>query len=701
MQLLIAEKPSAARDLARTLDVDDDQGDYLQGNGYVISWCVGHVAQLAPPAHYKDSWANWSIKDLPILPDPLHLQVQDRARSRWSVLEELLTDSSFDAVINACDAGREGELIFRNVYRLSRSDLRIRRLWLSDLTPAGIRRAVDDIRPGHDYDNLAAAARARSEADWIIGLNATRALTLTSNGQQVLSLGRVQTPTLALVVQRDKEIENFEPQPFWRVHAEFQPNDTEATFEAVWHDDDTKRLWDKADATAILEALEEADAYIDFTDDSGPAVVTSAETKQTTSHSPSLYDLTSLQRRMNSRHGLTSSQTLQAAQSLYEQKALTYPRTDSQALPSTLTDTFKDRLRIQSSFPWYDGFDIEDSSAIQRHIDDDAVTDHHAIVPTEQAPDLESLDAAARHVYEAVARRFLAAFMPPAAYEKMRLDVDVDGHAFRAEARAQVFDGWHAVDPPESSGDDLPTSLPSLAKGDHLHIANVRLHEGHTRPPSRYNENSLLAAMENCGEDLEDADLRTALDTDAGGLGTPATRANILEKLLDRDYLQRKGKQLRSTQLGRELIDALPGTALTSPELTARWEVALQMIEEGELSADNFLTKVKDRTVGLINNLTAETLELPSLAPEALGECPLCGRDVYEADTVYTCQSGRDCDFFLGQSILGRKLPSSEIETLLEGDKTRELDGFTSKDGGDFSARLSLDEDAELDFHFE
>lgn len=696
MKLVIAEKPSAARDIANVIGATDHCDTHLEGNDYIVTWCVGHLAQLAPPSDYNPDYQTWSLDDLPILPTNFQLNVPDSLTDRWDVLESFLTDASFEAVINACDAGREGQLIFHRVYELSNSSLPVKRLWLNDLTEEGVRRAFDALSPTSNYASLTEAARCRARADWLIGINGTRALTLTANGRDTLSVGRVQTPTLALIVQRDDAIESFTPQPFWRLTATFQPPDnTTLSFEATWHDNETDRIWDHEKATSIKTDLEDEASFVDLSNE-GPATVTSCSTKQTNSYSPSLFDLTALQRTMNSRRNLTSEQTLSAAQTLYEHGFITYPRTDSTALPTTIQTDLEDRLNAQSSLPWATVPDTASLEHVDRHIDDDEVSDHHAIIPTNTTPDTSNLSDDEASLYKAISKRFLAAFCPPATFENMTLDVEIAGHSFRAKSRAKLSPGWHAVDPPDSTN-DLPDSLPSFTAGDSLDLDSVELEESQTRPPDPYNENSLLQTMETCGQDIDDPDLNDALGDDLGGLGTPATRANIIEKLLARNYIERRDSQLRSTQLGRDLIYSLPDTLLSSPEMTARWEAALEWIQQEKLDPSRFMTRVKDRAVEFLNDLRASDIVLPSLTQTSLGSCPECDEPVYQYDKVYTCESGRDCPFIISRTILDRDIPPSAIKSILQGQRTQKLDNFTSSNGNTFAARLDY-ADGDLDF---
>ncbi len=693
MRLIIAEKPSAARDIAEVLfaRARNNDKEYLESDSDIVTWCVGHVAKLAEPAHYNPDWGTWTIGALPMMPDNFELIPKPHLLDRWKVLRELLHDDRFTEVVNACDAGREGELIFRNVYEAADATLPIRRLWLDDLTPEGVRKAFDALEDGAVYQALADAARCRSEADWLVGLNATRAMTLQTGGRQTLSLGRVQTPTLAMLVDRERAIDAFEPDDFWRVHAILEADGTQ--FEAVYlrnagADRDDKRFHDADAAQAVLDAVV-----------SQPATVTLCDTHTTKQSAPALYDLTALQREMNKREGLTAQQTLEAAQKLYEAKLLTYPRTDSRHLPSTIRSTLADRLEAQKTTPWAELVDAA-GELDSKHVNDAKVSDHHAIIPTAKAPDLDTLNGAARYIYEAVARRFLATHYPPAVFDRVTLELTSGDHILGAKGKALVDGGWHRVERPGKLRDsDEVERLPALEEGRAVEPTDGRLHHGQTRPPDHYNENSLLGAMETAGGALDDDELRRAMK--GGGLGTPATRASIIEKIIEREYVHRSGKHLLPTELGSELIDALPDPDLKSPRQTARWETALAMVEDGKLSRSDFMDKVRHRTQQLVARISAERITLDALETESLGTCPLCGAGVFAAKSVYTCRTGRDCDFVIWKTIAKKRITESVVQQLIAGKTTRELKGFTSKKGNKFSARLKLTEDGRAKMHFD
>ena len=692
MQLVIAEKPSAAFDIAHVLRARDKKKGYVEGDNYVVTWCLGHVVQLAEPQSYNPEWSSWSLDSLPMLPQTFQLQVSGSksVADQWSVLDRLLNDDRFDTVINACDAGREGELIFRNVYDLSGSSLPMKRLWLDDLTPEGVKKALESVRPGTDYDHLADAARSRSEADWLVGLNATRAMTLKAGGAVLLSIGRVQTPTLALIVDRQRAIDEFVSETFWQVFATFA-TDSGETWEGQYvRPDGSDRFDDQPAADALLRDVAQK-----------PATVAQVERKESKSHPPKFFDLTTLQREMNKTHGLSAQRTLDCAQALYStHKVLTYPRTSSRYLPETITSTLKGRVDALASGP----FEMFADQALEhglelgsKYINNAGVTDHHAIIPTEKPANLDSLNRDEQCVYEAVVRRFLAAFFPPARFAKSTITARVADHSFVAKGKVLLEEGWQIVEPPSKSSKD--NDLPPVDEGATANVADTRLHEGSTRPPDRFNEASLLGAMETAGTELDDDDAREAMKD--AGLGTDATRAGIIETLLARDYIERQGKHLVPTPLGSELIDALPDESLKSPELTGKWETALTYMERGKIERPAFMAQVRKLASGVVENIIGRQVHLPSAGPDILGTCPLCKADVLEGKKAYYCKTGRDCDFVIFKKIAGKRISTSIATQLLEGKTTQKLKGFKSKAGKKFSTKLTLGDDGKVKFVFD
>jgi DNA topoisomerase-3 len=632
MQLIVAEKPSVARDLARVLGVRPAGRGAFEGPQSVISWCVGHLVELEEPAAYDPRWKAWRLDTLPMLPAHFKLRPVASGRDQLKTLRALLRDSRFDEVVNACDAGREGELIFRYVYQLAGCRLPVRRLWISSLTDEAVRRGFQSLRPGSEYDALADAARCRSEADWLVGLNATRAVTVRHRqgpDSPLYSIGRVQTPTLALLVTREKAIQSFVPRDYWEVRGTFTTAGGER-FEAFFTHERRTRLAIRTDVDQLLARL---DRHPAAADPDGP-VVERVQQKTLREPPPLLFDLTSLQRTANRRFGLSASRTLEVAQALYEtHKVLTYPRTDSRYLTRDLAATVPRLLQTLAALPDYAPFArrlLDTPAALtgnnRRIFDDSKVEDHHAIIPTGKPVDLAALDRDAQRVFDLVARRFLGAFFPdaefasaeaivrcgplppgsegksppePAAGEGGAAEVLMEAlppppDRFRARGRVRLAAGWQEVagfGAPDESGDKAgkEMALPALTQGQKLDGAFAAV-AGQTRPPPRFSEATLLSAMETAGRGIEDEELRRAMkDT---GLGTPATRAATIETLIKRTFIRRDGKTLHPTPTGMALLDALPVQSLASAELTGSWEARLARIARGGDRRDGFMRDI-------------------------------------------------------------------------------------------------------------
>jgi DNA topoisomerase-3 len=646
MQLVIAEKPSVARDIARVLGVKGSGRASLEGAGRVITWCVGHLVELDEPAAYDPRWKPWRLDTLPMIPARFRLRPVASSRDQLEVVRKLLADRRFTEVVNACDAGREGELIFRYVYELAGCRLPVRRLWISSMTDEAIRAGFAGLRPATHYDPLADAARCRSEADWLVGLNATRAVTVrhrTGPGSTLYSIGRVQTPTLALLVEREKAILSFVPRDYWELRARLErPGAAEQGFTALWTRGKVTRFGVREAAEVVL--ARDA-AHASAGDPEGP-VVERVEQKKTREPPPLLFDLTSLQRTANRRFGLSAQRTLEVAQALYEtHKLLTYPRTDARHLSGDLAGELPRILRGVAQIPDYGGFVaplLERPPGVgnRRVFDDSKVQDHHAIIPTGKATRLEALDRDERRVYDLVVRRFLGAFYPDAEFASTELvvrvgapvaderppDKDADRETmlegtppppdrFVARGRVRLVAGWQSVAGfgEEAGKDDLEQTLPAVVEGERLDGA-FELLARQTRPPPRHTEATLLSAMETAGRTIDDEALRHAMRD--CGLGTPATRAATIETLLKRGFIARQGKQLAATPVGVGLIEALPVPSLSSPELTGRWEARLARIARAEESRPAFMDDIATYVREMVNAIRAmSTLPTPPPPP--------------------------------------------------------------------------------------
>ncbi len=722
MRLVVAEKPSVARDLAKVLGVRGRGDGCLVGDALVITWCVGHLVELAEPSHYDERWKRWSLDTLPMLPQSFALKARkDGAADQWKAVRDLLRDKRFDAVVNACDAGREGELIFRYAYELAGCKHPVQRLWLSSLTDEAIERGWKGLRDGRLLDPLADAARCRSEADWLVGLNATRALTCLSRaggGSQMLSIGRVQTPTLAMIVARDRAIEAFVPETFHRVVGTFTAPD--GAWQAAWfqeggqaperetEDDEApraERVAERAHADQIAEAARGREGVVEV-----------SEQKESREPPPLLYDLTSLQRRANQRYGFDAGQTLAIAQALYEKhKLLSYPRTDARHLTPDQVAELPGIVRGLRAVPVYAPF-VDDvlSRPItpgRRVVDAAEVGDHHAIIPTGRAPGAAALSVDEKRVFDLVARRFLAALSPDAVLARGVLIVAVppggplpDGITaplrFRAKGRAVRFAGWRAVDPPPPRKD---TFLPAVDVGAVVPADPVDVLDGQTRPPRPHNDATLLKAMETAGKDLDDRELKRAMK--GAGLGTPATRANIIKTLIDRNYVTRRQRDLCATPLGCAVIDALPVEELKSAELTGRWEARLTEMAEGREERARFMADIAENVHAIVAAIASAepppAEAMPAVASgEPLGACPICHTPVTEGRGAFSCATGRACTFVVFKKMSGRAISRAMVKEVLASGRSKVVKGFKSKQGKAFSAGLLLRADGSVGFHF-
>ena len=708
MRLVVTEKPSVARDIARVLGVSGRRQGWIEGDGIAITWCVGHLVELEEPAHYDDRWRRWSLDSLPMLPERFELRPRKGATDQWQVVRRWLADPHVESVVNACDAGREGELIFRFVYELAGCTRPVLRLWISSLTDQAIRDGWSRLAPGRQYDALADAARCRAEADWLVGMNATRALTCRAReagGEELLSVGRVQTPTLAMIVERDRAIEAFVPETFWRVEAELAAEAGQWT--ARWFRQsvrEEKGPDDEAPTVERLPSLALAEAVVEAARGQ-VGQVRKADRRRRRERPPLLYDLTALQRRANQRYGLSAQRTLAIAQALYEKhKLITYPRTDARFITPDQVPLLPDIVRGLQPIPPYAPFcQALLAAPIQpgkRVVDASEVGDHHAILPTGRTPSSARLSADEKRVFDLVARRLLAVLSPDAVFDLTTLVVEVPPAgpvpdalevplAFRAKGRVCVDAGWQAVDPPgRKRGDRL---LPMVEEGDPARCVEAQTHEGQTRPPQPYTDATLLKSMETAGKQLDDKELARAMRS--RGLGTPATRAAILQTLLDRTYIVRDKRALVSTERGRALVDAVPVEELLSPALTARWEGRLTDVTEGREPRAQFMADVRANLGTLI--AAVRSAEPPAVkvdtSAKALGDCPACGKPVRERGRVFACDGVRECGFKVYKTMSGRQISTRAVRQLLKEGRSKAVKGFRSKKGRDFTAGLVWD----------
>ncbi|MEI7625284.1 MAG: DNA topoisomerase 3 [Actinomycetota bacterium] len=713
--LVIAEKPSVGRDLARILPgpFAKEEG-LLEGPEHVITWAVGHLVQLAEPDEYDPKFKRWRMADLPIVPAKFKLIVRDeRSKKQMAVVTRMLKRDDVDEVINACDAGREGELIFAYLFEKAKAKKPVRRLWLQSMTKGAIEEAFKHLRPSSDYALLEAAARSRSEADWIVGMNATRAATirLRSSFDGAVSLGRVQTPTLAILARREEEIRAFVPEPYWLVDATFSAEPSEQVkgeriFEGRYHAGTKPRIDTAEEAEAIVAACRGVQGQI-----------TKLEKRKRSEKVPLLYDLTTLQREANSRYGYSAKRTLGAAQKLYEEhKALTYPRTNSRFITTDMIPEIKPTAELVGKRPEY-----REAAAyvtalqqlpLERVVNDAKVTDHHAIIPTQAEHDPSKWSEDEKRVYDMVARRFLAVFFPEAVFEQTSIETtvisaqDATEHVFRTRGKVLVVPGWRTAYGEEADTGDAEAAeddddgggdqrLPKLEKGEIAATKKIDALAKETKPPRRYSDASLLGAMETAGKLVDDDELREAMKD--SGIGTPATRAAIIERLISVGYIERDGRAHVCTEKGINVIRLLGDHPLTSPSLTGSWEARLTRIEEGKEKRSVFMNEIADFAKSTVEELDAKLKDV-KIERAKLGPCFVCGNEIVENRKGYSCWSPKDpgCGFVIWKSKAGKTLPVSVARELIETRKTeKQITGFKGRSGRSFRAKLSLEQNEE------
>ena len=709
--LVIAEKPSVGRDLARVLPGPfAKQEGWLEGPDHVITWAVGHLVQLAEPDEYEAKYKRWRMPDLPIVPSKFKLVVRDeRSRKQMSVVTSQLGREDVEMVVNACDAGREGELIFAYLFEKAKAKKPVQRLWLNSMTTAAMKSAFESLRPAEDYALLEQAARSRSEADWIVGMNATRAasIRLKSSFDGAVSLGRVQTPTLAIVARREEEIKAFVPEPYWLVDATFDAgplDDDQRVYEGRFHMGSKPRLATEAEALAIVEACQ-----------GKTGTITKLDKKEQRERAPMLYDLTSLQRDANTRYGFSARRTLAAAQRLYEEhKALTYPRTNSRYLTTDMVEEIKPTAELVGGQKEYakaatyvTGLDV---LPLARVVNNEKVTDHHAIIPTKAEHAVDRMGDDDKRVYDMVVRRFLAVFHPEAVFENTRVETtvlpageDAGGSVFRTRGRLLLVPGWRGVygqmpsEAKSAAEEDEGTDqqLPKLEHGEQVQTVEIASARKETKPPRRYSDASLLGAMETAGKLVDDEETREAMKE--SGIGTPATRAAIIERLIQVGYIEREARALVATDKGLNVIRLLGEHALTSPDMTGEWEHRLDKIERGEDSRAKFMSDIAGFAEMTVKELD-EKLKDVRIPRANLGPCPICGHDIKENRKGYSCWARDDpgCGFVIWKGKSGKQLSIAIAKELISsGYTSRAVTGFKARSGRTFRAHLALSQDEE------
>ena len=664
MQLIITEKPGVAKAIAGALNIRDKEkhDGYIEGDGRIVSWCLGHLVELSEPEDYDKAYKRWSYESLPIIPEKWTYRIKPETAKQFGILKSLMERPDVTELVEATDAGREGENIFRLAYRMAGCHKPFRRLWISSMEESAIRRGFEELKPGEEYDSLYESARCRQEADWLVGINGTRLFSVLYGKK--LKVGRVQTPTLAMLADREAEISGFRKKPYFLVHIGTEGLD------AV-----SEKIPEKEKAEDLMRACE-----------GGSAAVVKAEREDKTEAPPRLYDLTALQRDANRIFGFTAKQTLDYAQSLYEKKLLTYPRTDSRYLSDDMAQTAEEVLKAVSQ-----EYDFAGSVAcpdIGKILDSSKVTDHHALIPTVEIgrADFSAVPEGEKKILSLAALRLACAASKNHCYTRARAVLSCNGHEFTASGKTVTEKGWKAIEEEyrkyygigkEEDPDHPP--LPDLQEGQVLHGLHSKVTEHSTQPPKRYTEDTLLRTMEKAGS------AETTEEAERKGLGTPATRADIIEKLVKDGYVKRDKKNMIPTEEGMKLITILPDT-VKSAKLTAEWENSLTKVARGEMKGEEFMDGIRKMVRELVGTYHEfSDSDAPGCRGEILGKCPKCGADVRTGK--YGAYCTKRCGMALGKA-MGKKLTEEEAKSLLEGKKTL-VKGLKKKDGGTYDAYLT------------
>lgn len=692
MKVVVAEKPSVAKDIARVLKADKKQDGYFAGAEYMITWALGHLVVLADPEKYAPELKKWDIRTLPVIPDRFikHVDPHRDVAKQYSVIIKLLNASNVDEIVCATDAGREGELIFRYIYELSGSTKPVTRLWISSQTDQAIEDGFASLKPAASYDSLYDSARSRSESDWLVGINATRAYTVRFGQKDgVMSVGRVQTPVLKMIVERFNEYENFIPQIYYEIFANIKHKNGDYKGRL----DIESRLFDKEKSQDLGEKIAAFPA----------GVVAEVSKKQKTENSPLLYDLTELQKDSNKKFKFSADKTLNIMQALYEKhKILTYPRTSSRFLSNDIKPKVHGLLQnvavIDAYYPFVEQILAKGVKAGKRVFDDTKVTDHHAIIPTDKKPDIRQLSDDERVVYDLVVRRFLSVFMDECKKELTDITTIFGEYRFISKGTVIKKAGWRELyfksSDSEEDDDENGQLLPQVKKDDPVTQLDVSVEERKTKAPQLYTEATILAAMETAGKQIEDEEMREAMKE--CGLGTPATRAQIIERLISVQYILREKNKLIPTNKGKQLIACIRNEELLSPALTGMWEKKLNDIRNDKYNRDVFMKEIKEFTQKIVSNVkfTPQVFSKKSQeTSDSLGTCPLCGGSIIERGKAYGCHrwSETGCPFVLWKTVAGKTLDKEHLKQLIDKKLTEKLSGFISRAGKTFDAQLALE----------
>lgn len=674
MQLVIAEKPSVGVALAKALGVTEKKDGYIEGNGYIVSWCVGHLVSLANADMYDEKFKKWDIADLPIIPDEWQFVIAEDKNKQFGILRQLMDDRRVTEVVNACDAGREGELIFRLVYNKALCTKPIKRLWISSMEEKAIRDGFDNLRDGKDYENLYQSALCRAKADWIVGINATRLFSKLYN--RTLNVGRVQTPTLAMLYERENSISNFQKEKYFNVH-----------LKSVGLDAVHEKVKEQGEAENIRKRC-----------DGKEAIVKSVKTERKTVNPPHLYDLTTLQREANRLYGFTAQQTLDYTQSLYEMKLVTYPRTDSQYIIDDMDGTARSIAEsVAGKLPHFSGIVIAPDT--KRVINNKKVSDHHAIIPTAEvsSTDLSSVPDGERKILYLIANRLLCATNEPYIYETVTAEISCGGYSFVAKGRNIISEGWKSIEKSfrdfQKCKDDTEEDVETLAltEGQVIERPVSEVSEHYTQPPKHFTEDTLLSAMERAGTD------EITEEVERSGLGTPATRASIIEKLTKSGFIRREKKNLVVTDNGTDLISVMPDI-IKSASMTADWENALSLMAQGKFTSQQFMVdieKLVDDIIGVAKESVDES-KVSQNGGEVIGTCPRCGKNIVVTPKAYSCED-RNCGFVIWKNDKffekARKPLTKEMAaSLIKNGKIAVKGLYSEKSGKNYDATVCLDD---------
>ena len=702
MQLIITEKPSVAKDIARVLNISTRKEGFFENKTHCVTWAYGHLIELVMPEGYDDAFQKWNFNDLPIIPDSFLTQPvsQPSSQAQLRTIQSLLNSNSIKEVICATDAGREGELIFRYIYQSVQSEKPIKRLWISSQTDEAIKEGFDNLKPGQEFEALFDSSISRSEADWLVGINATRAYTIRfSRGKGVMSVGRVQTPVLKLIVDRYREHTQFIPETFYEIDVDSVHEN--GSYLGKWNDSKkSTRLSDKKKAQALLQHI----------NDHPKGTLLDVSQKEKREKPPLLYDLTELQKDANKLHKFSADYTLKVMQNLYEKhKLLTYPRTSSRYLSKDIVPKLSGLLKNLTKHEAYSSMvdPILAQSKVptsKRIVDDTKVTDHHAIIPTNKSANLALLSKDESKIFDMVIRRFIAVFYEDCVKGQTEISTRYGDESIKTMGVMIKHPGWRAVYSNDGSETHSKKKkedpmLPSVKKGDPVSLKKVSLHTGKTKPPPLYSEATLLGAMETAGKQIDDDEMRQAMKD--CGLGTPATRAQIIERLITVQYIVRDGNRFIPTEKGKLLIENIQDDALLSPELTGEWEKKLNQMAQNKFSRSDYMDAIKVFAHQLVENVESVAPAPAYLTKDPIGICPLCDGNVVAFQKAFSCVNWKDkgCKFAIWRQIAGKEVTEKMAKTLLNDGKTKVIKGFKSKAGKSFEAGLQL-EDGKVGFWF-